>query len=42
MKEDIAKLFEEVLGVKTVMVNAENSKIVSILNKELRKVATFK
>ena len=42
MKEDIAKLFEEVLGVKTVMVNAENSKIASILNKELRKVATFK
>lgn len=42
MKEDIAKLFEEVLGVKTVMVNAENSKIVSILNKELRKVANFK
>lgn len=42
MKEDIAKLFEEVLGVKTVMVNAENSKIASILNKKLRKVATFK
>ena len=42
MKEDIAKLFEEILGVKTVMVNAENSKTASILNKELRKVATFK
>lgn len=41
MKENIAKLFEEVLGVKTVMVNAENSKIASILNKELGKVATL-
>lgn len=42
MKEDIAKLFEEVLGVKPVMINAKNSKIASILNKELRKVATLK
>ena len=42
MKEDIAKLIEKVLGVKPVMINAENSKTASFLNKELRKVANFK
>ena len=42
MKEDIAKLIEEVLGIKPIVVNSENSKTASILNKELRKVATFK
>ena len=39
MKEDIAKLFEEVLGVKPIMINAENSKIASIFKDEMRKVA---
>lgn len=38
MKEDIAKLFEEVLGVKPIMINAENSKIASIFKDEMRKV----
>ena len=42
MKEDIAKLFEEILGVKPVMINAKNSKIASVLNKELKRVATLK
>ena len=31
MKEDIAKLIEEVLGIKPIVVNSENSKIASIL-----------
>ena len=38
MKEDIAKLFEEVLGVKPIMINAENSKIASIFKDRMRKV----
>ena len=42
MKEDIAKLIEEVLGIKPIVVNSENSKTASFLNKELRKVANFK
>lgn len=42
MKEDITKLFEEILGINPIIVNSENSKIASILNKELRRVATLK
>lgn len=42
MKEDIAKLFEELLDVKPIVINTENSKLDSILNKELRRVATLK
>lgn len=38
MKEDIAKLFEEVLGVKPIMINTENSEIASILKDGMRKV----
>ena len=38
MKEDIAKLFEELLDVKPIVINAENSKLVSILKKEMKKV----
>lgn len=42
MKEDIAKLIEEVLGIKPIVVNSENSKIASILKEEMRKVATLR
>lgn len=42
MKEDITKLFEEILGIKPIMINAENSNIASILNEELRRVGTLK
>ena len=38
MKEDIAKLFEELLDVKPIVINAENSKLASILKKEMKKV----
>lgn len=38
MKEDIAKLFEELLYVKPIVINDENSKLVSILKKEMKKV----
>lgn len=41
MKEDIAKLFEEVLGIKPIIINAENSKIASILKEGTRKVAVL-
>lgn len=37
MKEDIAKLFEELLDVKLIVINAENSKLASILKKEIKK-----
>lgn len=42
MKEDITKLFEEILGIKPIMINAENSKIASIFNEELKRVVTLK
>lgn len=38
MKEDIAKLFEKVLGIKPIIINVENSKLASILKDEMRKV----
>lgn len=38
MKEDIAKLFEELLDVKPIVINDENSKLASILKKEMKKV----
>lgn len=42
MKEDIAKLIEEVLGIKPIVVNSENSKIASIIKEEMRKIATLR
>lgn len=41
MKENIAKLFEEVLGIKPIVVNSKNSKIASTFEKEIRKVDTL-
>lgn len=40
MKEDIAKLFEEVLGIKPVVIDANNSKIGSILKQSLMRINT--
>ena len=40
MKENIAKLFEEVLGIKPVVIDANNSKIGSILKQSLMRINT--
>lgn len=40
MKEDIVKLIEDVLGIKTVMINVDNSKIDSILKQNIIRVNT--
>jgi hypothetical protein len=38
MKEDIAKLIKEILGIKPIIVDAENSKISPIIKEAIKKV----
>lgn len=42
MKEDIIELFEKVLDIKPIMVDAENSKISSILKDIIKKVSILR
>lgn len=42
MKEDIAKLIEEILGIKPIIFDAENSKISSNLKETIKKVCILR
>ena len=42
MKEDIAKLIEEILGIKPIIFDAENSKISSNLKEVIKKVCILR
>lgn len=42
MKEDIVKLIEEILGIKPIIVDAENSKISSNLKEAIKKVCVLR
>lgn len=42
MKEDIAKLIEEILGIKPIIFDVENSKISPILKKAIKKVSILR